>query len=277
MVQVDVAVRDRAGHMIDYLKVDDFRVYEDAVLQEVLSFSQDELPLAVALVVDRSGSVAPYLAQLRTIAARALAQLKPDDQVCLYSFAGSVDRLEDLTTDRERIAAAIDRIQAGGGTDIIDALYDSIKYMARTAPDRRHAVILISDNQQTVPSQASDGETIQSAMESDTAVYSIKTAGERMQLALQLPSLLFGGGSVPKIARETGGEVINAGSVASLDGALGAVISRLRKRYSLGYYPSNAAPGGSFHSIAVRLPDRLGKPGRDYFVHAKRGYYATGR
>lgn len=275
MVLVDAVVRDRVGRMIENLARNDFRVYEDGVEQEIRHFSRDELPLAVALVVDRSGSVAPYISELRRIAIRALQQLKPQDEVALFSFASTVDRLEDLTTDRQRIAYAIDRIRAGGGTDIIDALYDSVTYLAKAAPESRHAVILISDNQATVRPQASEGETIRTAMETETVVYSIKTGGEGLLFAQRLPSLLAGAGSVSKVTEETGGEIINAAKVPSLDAALGEVINRLRTRYALGYYPSN--PGqGMFHEIKVRLVDRLGKPGSDYFMHARRGYYSTG-
>jgi Ca-activated chloride channel family protein len=276
MVQVDAVVRDRAGRMIDSLTAEDFRVYEDGVLQEIQSFSRDELPLAVALVVDRSGSVAPYIAELRRIATRALDQLKQQDEVCLFSFADTADRLESLTTDRRRISDAIDRIRAEGGTNITDALHNSVTYLARSAPGRRHAVILVSDNQQTVEPQMSEAETIKTAMETETVVYSLKTSGEPVQLAAQLPSIILGGNPVGKVTQETGGEVINVGRVSSLDSALGAVISRLRMRYSLGYYPSGTAKGGAFHAITVRLTDRHGKAGSDYFMHAKRGYYATG-
>jgi Ca-activated chloride channel homolog len=276
MVQVDAVVRDRAGHMIDNLTANDFRVYEDGVLQEVQNFSRDELPLAVAIVIDRSGSVGPYISELRRIATRALDQLKHRDEVCLFSFADTVDRLEDLTTNRQRIVDAIDRIRTGGGTDITDALHDAVTYLARIAPDHRHAIILISDNQQTVNPQASETETIQTAMETETVVYSLKTSGESLQLASRLPSLILRGNPVNKITQETGGEIISVNGVSSLDSALGSVISRLRMRYSLGYYPSGTAQGGAFHAITVRLTDSHGKAGSDYFMHAKRGYYATG-
>ena len=255
MVQVDAVVRDRAGRLIDNLTADDFRVYEDGVLQEIQSFSRDELPLAVALVIDRSGSVGPYISELRRIATRALDQLKPQDEVCLFSFADTVDRLEDLTTDRQRIVDAIDRIRTGGGTDITDALHDSVTYLARIAPGHRHAIILISDNQQTVNPQASETETIRTAMETETVVYSLKTSGDSLQLASQLPSLILRGNPVSKITQETGGEIISVNGVSSLDSALGSVISRLRMRYSLGYYPSGTAQGGAFHAITVRLTD----------------------
>ena len=276
MVQVDAVVRDRSGRLIDNLTADDFRVYEDGVLQEIQAFSRDELPLAVALVIDRSGSVSPFIAALRRLAAQALDQLKEKDEVCLFSFADSTDRLEDLTTDRRRIANAIDRIRAGGGTNITDALHDAVAYLARVAPDRRHSIILISDNDQTVNPTASESATIRTAMETETVVYSLKTSGTGGQLGMQLPTLILGSDPVGKITRETGGEIINVGRVSSLDSALGSVISRLRMRYSIGYYPSGTAQGGAFHAITVRLTDRHGKPGSDYFMHAKRGYYATG-
>jgi Ca-activated chloride channel homolog len=274
MVLVDTVVRDRAGRMIENLSRGDFHVYEDGVEQDINSFSRDELSLAVALVIDRSGSVAPFIAELRRIALRALQQLKPDDEVALFSFAGSVERMEGLTRDRQRIADAIDRVFAGGGTDIIDALYDATTYLAKAAPERRHAIILISDNQATVRPQVNEGEAIRTAMETETVVYSIKTAGERIPLGMRIPNLMIGAGSVSKVTEETGGEIIDARNVASLDSALGAVISRLRMRYAIGYYPSNPELG-AFHAIQVKLEERLGKPGSDYFIHSRRGYYAT--
>ena len=85
MVQVDAVVRDKSGRMVDNLKREDFLVYEDGVLQQIETFSRDQLPLAMALVVDRSSSVAPYISELRKIASRALSQLKSQDQVCSSS------------------------------------------------------------------------------------------------------------------------------------------------------------------------------------------------
>jgi VWFA-related protein len=276
MVLVDAVVRDRGGRMMDNLTREDFRVYEDSIEQPVRSFSRDELPLAVALVIDRSGSVAPYIDELRRIAYRALQQLKPGDQVALFSFANTVDRLVDLTTDRRQIADGISRIHAGGSTDIMDALFDAVVYLAKVVPEHRRAIILVSDNQQTVHPRAGEGETIRMAMETETVVYSLKTSGEATPMALRLPNMFFGSGSVHKVTQETGGEIIDVTSVSALDAALGAVVSRLRLRYSLGYYPPDQGRGGAFHTLEVRLVERLGRPGSDYFMHARRGYYSTG-
>ena len=274
-VQVDAVVRDKDGRMIDNLTKDDFTLFEDGVPQEIQSFSRDELPLAVALVVDRSGSLSPYISELRRITTSALDQLKPEDEVALFSFAGDVQRVVDLTPDREQIADGIARIRTGGGTNIIDAVYESVSYLARLAPERRHAVILFSDNQATVPPEASESGIIRKAMESETVIYSIKTSGQAPLLAMRLPSLLAGAGSVGKVTKETGGEIIDAKDVDALDSALGSVIARLRMRYSMAYRPPATSQIGAYHSIEVRLDDKHGEPGKDYMVHARRGYYST--
>ena len=277
MVLVDTVVWDRSGRMIDNLKAEDFHVLEDGQEQRVESYSRDEMPLAVALVIDRSGSVAPYLYELRRIAQCTLDQLKPKDHVALFSFAGEVDRVVDLTADRHKITNGLNRIQSGGGTNIIDALSEAVHYLANAAPDHRRAVILVSDNQATVPSRASEGETIRKAMNTETVIYGIKTGGEAVPFTQRFPNLLSGTGSVTKVTRESGGEIIDAGKVSLLDSALAAVLSRLRLRYSIGYYSSSTERGGAFHSIEVRLSDRFGKMGSDYVIHARRGYYSTGQ
>jgi VWFA-related protein len=273
MVQVDAVVRDRSGRVMAGLGLNDFKVYEDTVLQELVGFSQDKLPLAVAIVVDRSGSESPYIAELRWIASRALYNLKQQDEVCLFSFAQNVIRMQELTTDRQRIANAINQIYTGGGTNILDALYAAVTYLVSAAPDRRHAVILISDNEQTVRPMVSERELVAMAQEKDTVIYSLKTAGGPIPLGNQLPAL-FSGDPVGKIAQETGGELIKVADVGSLDSALNSVISRLRTSYSLSYNPSNSK-SGVFHSITVRLADKFGKSGSDYSIQAKRGYYAV--
>jgi len=274
LVMVEAIARDRTGRVLEDLKREDFQLSEDGVAQEIRHFSRDELPLAVALVVDRSGSVAPFMPELRRAAYQTLSQLKRGDQVALFAFDAEVDRLEDLTTDRRRIAERIARIQAGGGTNITDALAGAAHYLALAAPDRRRAVVLISDNEETVRGHNSQGSVIRLALESEVVIYSIKTPGAQTPLTMRLPGWLGGLSSVRAIAKETGGEIIDVDRVGSLEAALAAVIGRLKTRYTLGYQSTNKTADGGFRRIEVRLADRFGKPDRDYSVFARSGYYA---
>jgi VWFA-related protein len=280
LVTVDAVVRDRSGRPLESLRKEDFRIFENGSEQTIQTFSRDEYPLAVALVVDRSGSVAPYMRELREAAYKALSQLKRGDQVCLFTFASEVQRLEDLTTDRQRIADRIASIQAGGGTNIIDGLFDATYYLGAVARDRRRIVILISDNEATTRPRTSEGQVIRMAAEMEAAIYSIKTVGEGVPVTMRLPNWAGGlmhGGSVGKITKETGGEIIDVANVGSLDAAMAAVINRIKLRYTLGYTSGNPTKDGSFRKIEVRLTDPHGKPDSDYQISSRRGYYSNER
>lgn len=212
--------------------------------------------------------------ELRQAAYQTLSQLKRGDQVALFAFDSDVDRLEELTTDRRRIAERIARIQAGGGTNITDALAAAAQYLALAAPDRRRAVILISDNEATVRGHTSQSRLIRLALEYEVVIYSIKTAGSPTPIGMRVPNWLGGLSSVRGITKETGGEIVEVGRSGSLEAAMAAVVGRLKTRYTLGYQSTNKTPDGGFRRIEVRLSDRFGRPERDYSVVARSGYYA---
>jgi Ca-activated chloride channel homolog len=278
LVLVEATVRDERGQVVDNLKRENFRIYEDGTEQQIVQFSRDELPLAVALVLDRSGSMGPVLRQVRDAAFDTLSQLKRNDEVALFAFASTSKRLEDLTTDRQRIADDIAGIYAGGGTDITDALFDAALYLGRAAPNRRHAVILVSDNDGTVQGYSSEKDVIRMALETETSIYSIKVkaggASRALSLPLALPNALPGTGSVPKMARETGGELIDTHTAGSVQSAMATVIARLKQRYTLGYSSTNRQRDGSFRQIDIRVSDGSTSTSVRYSVFARRGYYA---
>ena len=275
LVLVEATVRDEAGKIVDGLKQEDFRLFEDGAEQQVQYFSRDQLPLAVALVVDRSGSIAPVLSELHRTAYATLSQLKPEDQVALYAFAAHPERLELLTDDRQRIAERIAEIRAGGSTNLNDALYEATLYLGRVAHGRRHAIILVSDNQPSYRSNASANEVIRLALETETVIYSVKIGGFAPSPGVfTLASDALGAREVKKAVQETGGEIIDAQGRGSVTSALAAVITRLKERYTLGYASTNKRQDGAFRKIEVRLADQLQNAGQKYRVYARRGYYA---
>lgn len=150
MVLVEATVKDKAGKLIDGLVADDFRVRDDGKEQTVTYFSRDELPLAVALVVDSSDSIVPYFDQLRASMQAVLGTLKNDDQAALFTFASEVQKRADLTADKSSIAERFKGIRAGGSTNLNDALYEAAHYLRKRAPTLRRVIILVSDN---VPSE----------------------------------------------------------------------------------------------------------------------------
>jgi len=72
LVTLDVQIIDKkTQRVISGLSQGDFEIYEEGVKQQIVQFSQDKLPLSVALLLDASGSMWTVLERLR---ASALAQ-----------------------------------------------------------------------------------------------------------------------------------------------------------------------------------------------------------
>src|SRR5208337_1968726 len=220
MVLVEATVRDDKGRIADDLKRETFRVFEDGVEQKIIYFSRDELPLAVALVVDGSGSISPVLGELHHAAYDTLSQLKPEDQVALYAFAAHPERLVDLTPPRTSIADNIMGIGSGCGSNIADALHEAIDYLGQEARDRRHAVIMISDNQPTTKGEFNGDDVTRLAIETQTIVYSVRVGRGPLEGTLDEPGWIPGARWVNKSMLETGGEIIDMAAVGSAQKAM---------------------------------------------------------
>lgn len=78
-------------------------------------------PLALALVVDRSGSMwKENMGAVKTALRSLVARLTPDDEICLISFNEDAELLLPpmRVSDKAAILAAIDSLKADGGTSI---------------------------------------------------------------------------------------------------------------------------------------------------------------
>jgi uncharacterized membrane protein len=110
---------------------------------------REEASLALALVIDRSGSMAGAKMDLTKEAARATAEaLPPADQIAVVVFdsaATPVVRLQ-RAANRQRILGDIARIQPSGGTNILAGLREAVDELSPARARKKH-IILLSDGQ----------------------------------------------------------------------------------------------------------------------------------
>jgi VWFA-related protein len=264
LVTVDTIVRDRRGTAIGNLTGEDFLIYDNGIAQPLTHFSRDRLPLAVALVIDRSGSVGRYLPDLCSAGISALERLKPQDQVVLYAFDECPSRLTELTDDRGEVADKIGEIKTGRSTNIYGSIFEAARFLRQKAPGLRRAIVLISDNQSTLFPMA-DKDVLTAVLESSVALFSIRTPGDNAAYAGDP-------GSIERIAKESGGEVMKLGSAEKLSAALDRAISNLRMGYTLGFSPAKVENDHSLHRLSVKMNPATPCPGCR--VQARNGYYA---
>jgi Ca-activated chloride channel family protein len=273
LVLLDATVKTKAGQILGDLKQDSFELREDGVPQKIEIFSRDELPLNVALVLDLSDSIGPFLGPLRQAALTALADLKPEDQVALFTFATEAEMKVPFTTDKTEIAQQISALHVGGATNINDGIFVAAKYLLNTPPKGRRVIILISDDVGTDAGGQGTHDIITECTASDAVLYNLKIPGYNPPGTLFAASMVPGLVNIRKVMDQTGGEIFDVQDVAHLDTAFGALIQRIKTRYTLGYYTKATAAEGKPHKLDVRLAPSFGKKGHDYLILSKSGYY----
>lgn len=273
LVLVDATVKGKDGQILSTLKKEDFEVREDGVAQKVDVFSRDELPVNVALVLDLSDSIEPFLGPLRDAATIALAALKPEDEVALFTFSTEAEMRLPLTKDKNKIADRINTFQARGATNINDGIFSAAEYLLKSPPNGRRVIILISDDVGTDAGGQGTRDIVTEAIAADTVLYNLKIPGYNPPSTIFAASMIPGLVNIRKVMDATGGEEFDVQDVAHLDAVFSALIQRIKTRYTLGYYTMANGAGGKPHKLDVRLASSFGKKGRDYTILAKNGYY----
>ena len=273
LVLLDATVKTKSGQIMADLKKEDFEVREDGVAQKIDVFSRDALPINVALVLDLSDSIGPFLGPLRDAANTALAALKPDDEVALFTFSTEAQLRVPFTTDKKQIADQINSFRAGGATNINDGIFLASQYLLKLPPKGRRVIILISDDVGTDAGGQGTRDIVTEAIAADAVLYNLKIPGYNPPQTLFAASMIPGLVNIRKVTDDTGGEIFNVQDVAHLDAVFRALIERIKTRYTLGYYTNASAALGKPHKLDVRLTSSFGKKGRDYVVLSKTGFY----
>jgi uncharacterized membrane protein YgcG len=114
VVNVLATVRTKHGEIVRSLTKNDFTLEEDGRPQEIRYFSQEtDLPLTLGLLVDTSMSQQRVLGQEHSASSTFLDQvLRVDkDQAFVIHFDREVELLQDLTSSRQKLQAALELLQ----------------------------------------------------------------------------------------------------------------------------------------------------------------------
>ena len=152
LVVLHATVRNGRGVLVSGLGKDDFRVYEDGVLQQIKHFSQEDIAVTVGLVVDNSGSMRPKRTEVITAALAFARSSNSDDQMFVVSFNEQVSfglPADTAFTDQmAQLEIALSRIAADGRTALYDAVAAAFDHLKKGDRDKK-VLIVVSDGATT--------------------------------------------------------------------------------------------------------------------------------
>ena len=144
---VYVSVVDQAGAPVSGLTVRDFVVRENSGEREVLRVSPATEPLDLAVLVDTSQAVEPFIGDLRRGLTEFLKAIGTRHQIALIGFGERPKALVDYTRDLKRVTDGANRLfaESGSGAYLMDALIDVSRGLRKRETTRRSVVVITSE------------------------------------------------------------------------------------------------------------------------------------
>ena len=296
LIQLNVGVVDRRGNPVLDLQRDNFIVYEDGVRQAITSFESITTPFSLVLLLDMSGSTLGFRQNLKWAAWRFIDALAPEDRVAVIGFNERADRITNFTTDRKKIAWAIERADGRGGTELFSALDFALKQLASEGK-RRKAIIVLTDGLDTsmrkldraVSAQAQTDQEAVASIKPETSrslsavldaadrqgvtIYPLALpSGDLKRLPLVTPQItaIYTAARIrlEALARRTGGQLSDIRQLQDLAKTYASVAADLRTLYTVSYQSSGGERNGRWREIRVDINRS------EVVARTRPGYYA---
>ena len=268
LVLVPVTVTDRNGRSVQGLEREDFRVYEEKLRQQIVSFSTEDAPCSVGLVFDTSGSMGDKVDKAR-LATRAFSEIaNPQDEAFLVTFADRPELRTDFTPDFAEIQNSLLFIKPRGSTALVDGVYLALRQM-RSGHNTRRALLIVSDGGDN-HSRYGERDLKPILLESDVQVYAIGIHDNPRSHEEQNGTFLL-----EDLSSLTGGLHFELRDMNELSDTVAKIGVALHNQYVIGYRPRGDGPPGKWRRIRVELKGPRDLP--PLRVYARSGYYTAER
>jgi Ca-activated chloride channel homolog len=269
IVSLNVTVVDNANRYITDLEQEDFQIFEDGVRQEVTFFNKRQQPIALSLLLDSSASMEDKMSTMQKAAISFVRTLKENDLAQIVDFDSRVEIRQPFTSETKLLEEAVLQTAAGGSTSLHNAIYISLKELAKIRARgeqevRRQALVVFSDGEDT-SSLISFEEVLDLARRSETAIYAIALRSPEVGQSKGFREAEF---VMRQLAQETGGRSFFPSKIEDLANVYAQISNELSSQYTIGYTSKNPLRNGAWRRVIVQVARPNATP------RTKRGYFA---
>ncbi|MFN0106783.1 MAG: VWA domain-containing protein [Bryobacteraceae bacterium] len=309
LVRVDVQVLDRDNRAISGLEAEAFVLREQGQVRSIKNFVREDMAIDLLFLIDVSGSMRPHVERMAVAAQRALPSLRKEDRVAVMVFDRHSRLRMPFRSGPGEAQREFDNLlrseSFNGGTDITRALFDGAQFMKRQGrKEARRAIVLLTDDETEfeadearVARALQDADTVMSVLLVPNVIPRGLGGGGGMPrgggggwggVIIHGPNIpgmpgggrrgpVGGGGSRTRpagsaeIARESGGDSMQADAASALD----TTLNRLRQRYALHFNLPAGVTAGDRRTVEVSLEDRVRRQYPDATLRYRRTYVAA--
>jgi VWFA-related protein len=262
-VTLHATVVDDKNRLVTNLERGDFSVFEDGQPQKIASFRREDIPVAMGIVIDNSGSMRDKRSAVNAAAINFVRSSNPQDKVFVVNFNEDFFLDQDYTASIPKLKDALERIEARGGTALYDAVVASSDHLKKSGALEKRVLLVVTDGEDNASRESLEQAIRRLQEENGPTVYTIGLLGEehskRARRALR------------EMAEETGGVAFFPQGVGEVDAITQQIAHDIRNQYTIGYKPSKPQSEGGFRTVKV---DANAKGYKKLQVRTRSGYYA---
>jgi Ca-activated chloride channel homolog len=256
-------VVDDKQRMVTNLDRNAFTVFEDGKPQTITHFRHEDVPVAMGVVIDNSGSMREKRDKVNQAALNLVRSSNQQDQVFIVNFNDEFYLDQDFTSDTAKLREALEKVEARGGTALYDAVVASADHLKANAKLQKKVLFVVTDGEDNASRESLEQAVRRLQQENGPTVYAIGILGQerarRARRALQI------------LAERTGGIAFLPKTTDEVDQISRTVAHDIRNQYTIGYKPTTPKNVPGYRTI--RVDARAHGHGK-LSVRTRSGYYA---
>jgi Ca-activated chloride channel homolog len=242
-VVLHATVVDDKNRLVLNLDKNDFSVFENNQPQSIISFAREDVPVAMGIVIDNSGSMREKRDKVNKAALNLVRSSNPQDQVFVVNFNDEYYLDQPFTSNISLLKEALEKVEARGGTALYDAIVASADYMKKNARLQKKVIFVVTDGEDNASRETLEEAVRRLQEENGPAVYAIGLLGEerarRARRALET------------IALRTGGIAFLPHTTDEVDEISRTVAHDIRSQFAIGYKPTTPKSIGGYRTVRV--------------------------
>ena len=261
-VVLHATVVDDKNHMVMTLDRSAFTILENNQPQTITSFRHEDIPVAMGIVIDNSGSMREKRDKVNKAALNLVRSSNPQDQVFVVNFNDEYYLDQPFTGDINKLREALEKVEARGGTALYDAIVASAEYEKKQARLQNRVLFVVTDGEDNASRETLEEAVRRLQEENGPTVYAIGLLGEEKSRRARR--------ALETIAQRTGGLVFLPRTLDEVDEISRNVAHDIRSQYTIGYKPSTPKTVGGYRTIHV---EARAKGYKQLAVRTRSGYY----
>jgi Ca-activated chloride channel homolog len=261
-VVLHATVLDEQRHLVPSLNQSAFAVLDNGTPQTITSFRREDVPVAIGIVVDNSGSMRDKREKVNQAVLNLIRASNPQDEIFVVNFSQTYYLDQDFTSDVNLLQTALHQVSSSGSTALYDAIVASAVHLRNNPRLDKRVLLVITDGQDNM-SQETLQEASRRLQQADgPTLYAIGLLGSGLQSS--------GRDALQQLAAGTGGVAYFPDTLDQVDNITRTVAHDIRSQYMIAYKPKNqnAKPGYQSVQVEARAPGYT-----KLTVRTRNGYY----